>query len=113
MTKQALRSPEEAELREFALAYPEAIEEYPWGNRAIKVKGRIFLILSGPEGITAISLKLPHSNRIALLQPFASPSGYGLGKSGWVTAQFADGEKIPVDLIEQWIDESYRAMAPK
>lgn len=113
MTKQPLRSPEEAHLREFALTYPDAVEEYPWGHRAMKVKGKIFLTLGGTEQLATLSVKLPHLHRIALLQPFASPTGYGLGKSGWVTASFADGEKIPVDVLEQWIDESYRALAPK
>jgi len=113
MSIQPLRSREEAELRQFALGYPEAVEEFPWGHRAIKVKGKIFLTLHGADGVMAMSVKLPHSGRIALLQPFASPAGYGLGKSGWVTAQFTAGDEVPVDLIEQWIDESYRAIAPK
>jgi hypothetical protein len=38
---------------------------------------------------------------------------YGLGKSGWVSAKFADGDKPPVDMLKAWIDESYRAQAPK
>ena len=50
---------------------------------------------------------------LALGLPFASPTGYGLGKAGWVTARFGKGEKAPVDLLRSWIDESYRAVAPK
>ena len=45
--------------------------------------------------------------------PFARPTGYGLGKSGWVTADFSEGRAPPVDLLKQWIDESYRSQAPK
>ena len=44
---------------------------------------------------------------------FAEPTGYGLGKHGWVTATFEPGDAIPLDLIREWIDESYRAVAPK
>ena len=44
--------------------------------------------------------------------PFTKPTGYGLGKSGWVSASFPDGQ-IPVDMLKEWIDESYRAQAPK
>jgi plasmid replication initiation protein len=43
---------------------------------------------------------------------FAEPSGYGLGKSGWVTAVF-DGNDVPGELLVEWLDESYRAVAPK
>ena len=45
--------------------------------------------------------------------PFTKPTAYGLGKSGWVTAELAPGEPVPVDLFKAWIDESYRAQAPK
>jgi hypothetical protein len=45
--------------------------------------------------------------------PFASPTGYGLGKSGWVSAEFSDGQTPPKELLKEWIDESYRAQAPK
>jgi hypothetical protein len=45
--------------------------------------------------------------------PFAKPTAYGLGKSGWVTAELEAGEPVPVDLFQRWIDESYRAHAPK
>lgn len=30
-----------------------------------------------------------------------------------MTARFAKREKAPVDLLRSWIDESYRAVAPK
>jgi hypothetical protein len=45
--------------------------------------------------------------------PFTSPAGYGLGKSGWVTAELEPGQEPVVELFERWIDESYRAQAPK
>jgi predicted DNA-binding protein (MmcQ/YjbR family) len=58
-------------------------------------------------------VKLPHSSGAALLFAFASPTGYGLGKSGWITARFGKKDKVPLGLLEAWIDESYRAIAPK
>ena len=30
-----------------------------------------------------------------------------------LTARFAAKDEIPVDLLEQWVDESYRTIAPK
>ena len=45
--------------------------------------------------------------------PFAKPTGYGLGKSGWVSAEIPLGEAPPVALFKEWIEESYRAQAPK
>jgi predicted DNA-binding protein (MmcQ/YjbR family) len=106
-------SPAEAALRKHALSYPEAHEDFPWGERVVKVKGKVFLFLGKHEERLGLSVKLPSSASFALGLPFASPTAYGLGKSGWVTARFALREKPPVALLKQWIDESYRAVAPK
>jgi predicted DNA-binding protein (MmcQ/YjbR family) len=103
----------EAALAAAAMAYPEAAEDHPWGERAFKVKGKVFLFLSRHTGGLNLSVKLPVSNAAALALPFAEPTGYGLGKHGWVTSKFAPGDVVPVDLIVEWIDESYRAVAPK
>jgi hypothetical protein len=45
--------------------------------------------------------------------PFAEPTHYGLGKHGWVTAHFDRKSKPAITLLEAWLDESYRAVAPK
>jgi predicted DNA-binding protein (MmcQ/YjbR family) len=79
----------------------------------VKVRGKVFLFLGRAEGGLTLSVKLPGSAGLALGLPFASPTAYGLGKSGWVTARFGPRERPPVGLLKQWIDESYRAVAPK
>jgi predicted DNA-binding protein (MmcQ/YjbR family) len=102
----------QSKLRDYALAFPEAYEEFPWGQSAIKVKKRAFLFMStGEDGGFSISVKLPHSRDMAVDLPFAEPTGYGLGKAGWVTASLKDEKAL--DLIKAWIAESYRAIAPK
>jgi predicted DNA-binding protein (MmcQ/YjbR family) len=102
------------ELREFGLAYPGAHTKSPWpGHLDLAVKDKTFAYLSVEGEPFKISCKLPQSNAAALMLPFAEPTGYGLGKSGWVSAQFPEGEMPPKDLLKEWIDESYRAQAPK
>jgi predicted DNA-binding protein (MmcQ/YjbR family) len=105
----------ELELRDYAMTFPESTEDHPWGHRAIKVKGKSFLFLGGEKDTKELSLsvKLPGSRDVALDLPFAEPTGYGLGKSGWVTARFATAADVPLDLLRGWIAESYRAIAPK
>jgi predicted DNA-binding protein (MmcQ/YjbR family) len=85
----------------------------PWGDIAVKVNGKAFIFMGMTEGEFSMSVKLPSSGLVVLNLPFASPTGYGLGKAGWVTARFKRGQKIPVDLLMMWVDESYRAIAPK
>ena len=102
------------ELREFGLAYPGAHTKSPWpGHLDLAVKDKTFAYLSIEGEPFKISCKLPHSHGAALMLPFATPTPYGLGKSGWVSAQFPEGETPPKDLLKSWIDESYRAQAPK
>jgi predicted DNA-binding protein (MmcQ/YjbR family) len=105
--------PASAALRAFALLFPGAYEEFPWGETALKVKGKVFVFLRADANGLNFSVKLPKSCTTALDQPFAEPTGYGLGKSGWVTSRFEGGDSVPVDMLKPWIDESYRAVAPK
>jgi predicted DNA-binding protein (MmcQ/YjbR family) len=100
-------------LRNFAMRYPEAHEDFPWGERVVKVRGKVFLFLGGKDADLSLSVKLPSSGLIALGLPFTSPTGYGLARSGWVTARFGPKDKPPLEVLRAWIDESYRAVAPK
>ena len=100
-------------LRAHALSYPEAVEEFPWGERAIKVKAKAFLFMRASGNALSFSVKLPHSAADALETPGAEPTGYGLGKHGWVTVKVDSSRDAATSSYENWIDESYRAVAPK
>ena len=74
--------------------------------RSLTECGRVGLVVvaAPPDGVEGVA---------ALLAPFAQPTHYGLGKSGWVTASFGKGDHAPLDILKSWIEESYRAVAPK
>jgi predicted DNA-binding protein (MmcQ/YjbR family) len=103
----------EAALRAYALRFPEANEDFPWGERVIKVRGKIFVFFATGDGGLRVSVKLPISFEMALTLPFTAPTRYGLGRAKWITARFAADETPPVDLLQGWIAQSYRAVAPK
>ncbi|MDX6288080.1 MAG: hypothetical protein QOG53_3565 [Frankiales bacterium] len=97
-----------------ALSLPEAYEDHPWGETVIKVNKKIFLFLGVDDGShpPGFGVKLPESRDQALAVPGAQPSGYGLGKAGWVSLQLE--EKLPpINVLHDWVEESYRAVAPK
>ncbi len=97
-----------------ALAYPGAFEDRPWGESVAKVGKKVFVFLGKPAGgEVGLSVKLPSSGAMALSLPFCEPTGYGLGKSGWVSASWTRARDVPMDMVLAWIDESYRAIAPK
>ena len=100
-------------LRRAALAFPETREDHPWGESAFKVRGKVFLFMSEVEEQLRLTMKLPESRGFALLLPFAQPTGYGLGRSGWVTASFGPKEMVPLPMLLDWMEESFRAVAPK
>lgn len=102
-----------AALRRYALSFPGTAEDFPWGETVCKVRGKVFVFFGHSGTELGLSVKLPASNLLALTLPFASPTGYGLGKSGWVSAQFTPKEAAPLDLLKKWIEESYRAVAPR
>ena len=101
-------------IRTFALGFPEATEDFPWGERAIKVRGKAFVFMGGGGGAPfGLSVKLPASKEFALEYPFTEPTHYGLGRHGWVSSKFEPGADLPADLLQGWITESYRTVAPK
>ncbi|MBL8862473.1 MAG: MmcQ/YjbR family DNA-binding protein [Planctomycetes bacterium] len=99
-----------------ALALPGAWEDHPWGERVAKVGKKVFVFFGRGHRQGAqltLAVKLPRSGVAALDRPECAPTGYGLGKSGWVTAQYERGDRVPLELIEAWIEESWRSVAPK
>lgn len=96
----------------YAMTYPETREDHPWGETAVKVRDKAFLFL-GKSGTVSFSVKLPASADFALQFPFAEPTHYGLGKHGWVTITLTKGDELPMDVLKKFIDESFRAVAPK
>jgi predicted DNA-binding protein (MmcQ/YjbR family) len=102
------------ELRTFGLKYPNAHTKSPWpGHLDLAVNDKTFAYLNADGEPFSISCKLPQSSKAALKLPFTEPTGYGLGKSGWVTAKWPEDPGSPIELFKAWIDESYRAQAPK
>jgi len=101
-------------IKSYGLSLPEAWEDHPWGETALKVRKKAFVFMGHTKsGGIALSMKLPRSAEFALLHPFTEPTGYGLGPSGWVTAKFNDGDGIPDDMLKEWVLQSYCAIAPK
>ena len=101
-------------LVEAALSYPGAIEDFPWGERVAKVNKKIFAFFGADDATTSgMTVKLPSSCDFALCFASATPSGYGLGKAGWVRLDFGHRECPDIDLLSDWLDESYRAVAPQ
>ena len=94
----------------FALGLPGAFEDHPWGETVAKVgRGKVFVFF-GQEGGQRLTVKLDESHGHALALDEAERTGYGLGRSGWVTLPLAAAS---FDVLCDFVEESYRLVAPK
>jgi predicted DNA-binding protein (MmcQ/YjbR family) len=102
-----------AQLRSFALSLPGAAEDFPWGERVAKVNGKIFVFLGHDEETPPLmTVKLVESHGHAMALEGARSTGYGLGRAGWMNVPLL-AEGVTFDLLRDWIEESYRIVAPK
>jgi predicted DNA-binding protein (MmcQ/YjbR family) len=103
-----------ADLRKYALALPEAWEDFPWEHQVCKVKKKIFLFCDNKGNKELrITVKLPQSGMEVLELPNAEMTGYGLGKAGWVSIWYEPKDKVSLETLKAWTLESYKAVAPK
>ncbi len=83
------------------------------GRASHQVRAKVFLFMGPNNDGFGISVKLPHSHEAALMLAWTEPTGYGLGRAGWVSASIGPEQLPLLDLFKEWVDESYRAVAPK
>jgi predicted DNA-binding protein (MmcQ/YjbR family) len=98
----------------FALGLPWAWEDHPWDEVVAKAGKKVFVFLGSednPDGL-GMSVKLLESHGEAVGVPGAAPTGYGLGRAGWVTIPFGP-KSPPLGVLTDWVEESYRRVAPK
>lgn len=115
-----------AELRELALALPEAAEQISWGRPVFKAgtakAGKIFAMFGGnAKGATkgemisfpySVLVKVDDSERPALLQDERFYYPAYMGPSGWLGLNFAAAD-VDWDEVAELLDASYRMIATK
>ena len=102
-----------AELRAWGLTLPGAHSKSPWPEHDdLAVKDKTFAYLPAKGRPFSLSCKLPYTGFEALQLPFAEPTGYGLGKSGWVSFNPKEADIPDIEQLKEWVEESYRAQAP-
>jgi predicted DNA-binding protein (MmcQ/YjbR family) len=100
-------------IRTWGLTLPGAHSKSPWeGHDDLAVNDKTFAYLSTGDDFV-LQVKLPYTSEVALGLPYAKPTPYGLGKWGWVSFSPAEGEVPPLEHLREWVEESYRAQAPR
>ena len=107
-----LQTARQIELRSFAAAMPDAFIDFTFGDVVAKVGKRIFAYLGTAE-FPAMTVKLVASHVQALTFECVAPTGYGLARHGWVTCSTDSTNRPPLEVMQDWIDESYCLVASK
>ncbi len=98
-------------MRRRLLAFPGAVEDFPFGpeHHVVKVAGKMFAILSDADaagGPAAVSLKCDPALAPLLRERYAAVTpGYHLNKVHWNTVTL-DGS-VPDDEVDDWAVMSY------
>lgn len=84
------------------------------GEPTFRVNGKNFIFTDAQA--TGVSVKLPKDEAAAVVatDPGAEPTGYGLGRHGWVSIQLgAKPSAARWREVEEWVRTSYTMVAPK
>jgi predicted DNA-binding protein (MmcQ/YjbR family) len=105
-----------ARLEAMARRLPEAerVDIEAWdGEPTFRVRGKNFVFTN--KEATGLSVKLPKEEAAAVVatDPGAEPTGYGLGRHGWVSVQVGAGDEARWEQVEEWVRTSYTLVAPK
>ena len=104
-------------LEQIVARLPEAVrvDIEAWdGEPTFRVNGKNFIFTD--KQASGLSVKLPKDEAEAVVatDPGAEPTGYGLGRHGWVSIQLgAKPTAARWREVEEWVRTSYTLVAPK
>ncbi len=100
-------------LRAAALALPETSEGTSCVNRSFKARKKNFLFVGEKTEGVRVMFKLGPSLDAARHLAALRPDHVSVGNTGWVTLLFPADQAPALGLLQAWVVESYRLLAPK
>lgn len=112
MVREEFRHEGTRALRARALTLPGVDEGDSCVKRAFKARTKGFLYLGETEDTYNVMLKIGESLDAARAFCAENPEQRSIGDTSWLTLHFAGDEDPPAQLSD-WIEESYRTLAPR
>ncbi|HET9607977.1 MAG TPA: MmcQ/YjbR family DNA-binding protein [Acidimicrobiales bacterium] len=93
----------------------ERVDIEAWdGEPTFRVRGKNFVFTD--RAASGLTVKLPKEEAAAVVatETGAEPTGYGLGRHGWVSLPVGDdADEGRWQQVEEWVRTSYTLVAPK
>ncbi len=104
-------------LEELAATLPEAerVDVAEWGDHpTFRVRGKNFVFSDQTAERLSFKLSKEEAAAVVATDPAASPTGYGLGRHGWVSVELEpDVDEERWTEVREWVRTSYTLVAPK
>ena len=104
-------------LEQIVSRLPEAlrVDIEAWGGEpTFRVNGKNFVFTNPEATVLSVKLSKDEAEAVVATDPQAVPTGYGLGRSGWVTVTVGKrASHARWREVEEWVRTSYTLVAPK
>ena len=106
-----------ARLEQIVDRLPESsrVDIEAWGGEpTFRVGGKNFVFTSPDASSISVKLPLDEAAAVVATDPYASPTGYGLGRHGWVSVSLRGRlSAARWREVEEWVRTSYSLVAPR
>jgi predicted DNA-binding protein (MmcQ/YjbR family) len=105
-----------ARLEKIVAKLPEAerVDIEAWGGEpTFRVRNKNFIFTDLPVSRMSVKLPVEEAAAVVATDEDALPTGYGLGRYGWVSVVVGDADAARWELVEEWVRTSYTLVAPK
>jgi len=103
-------------LEKIVAKLPEAerVDIEAWGGEpTFRVRNKNFIFTDRPVSRMSVKLPVEEAAAVVATDEDAQPTGYGLGRHGWVSVAVGDADDARWELVEEWVRTSYTLVAPK
>ena len=93
----------------------ERVDIEAWGGEpTFRVRGKNFVFSAMDASGISVKLSKEEAEAVVATDPGAEPTGYGLGRHGWVSITIgARASRDRWQQVEEWVRTSYTMVAPK
>jgi predicted DNA-binding protein (MmcQ/YjbR family) len=85
-----------------------------WGGEpTFRVRGKTFIFTDHTARALSVKLTPDEAAAVIATDPLAEPTGYGLGRHGWVSVRIGRANAARWEQVEEWVRTSYTLVAPK